>query len=103
MTSIWAPLRPTRTRNRFTSCSASAGGVRLSQTSPAGGAPVRCRLGLGGRVPALEDIPRVEDEVDGPLFDEVREMVEHSLQLVEALNPLPSAADMPVAGVDDLH
>ena len=34
MTTICAPDRPTRTRNRFTSCSASAGGFRLSKTSP---------------------------------------------------------------------
>ena len=65
--------------------------------------PVHELLRLGGRVPALEDVPGVEDEVDGLLFDAAREMVEHRLQLVEALDPLPSAADMPVAGVDDLH
>ena len=34
-------------------------------------------LSLGGRVPALEDVPGVEDEVDGLPFDEGREMVEH--------------------------
>lgn len=65
--------------------------------------PVHELLRLGRRVPAFEDVSRVEDEVDGFPFDEGREMLEHSLQLVEALNPLPSAADMPVAGVDDPH
>jgi hypothetical protein len=60
-------------------------------------------LRLGRRVSALEDVPGVEDEVDGVLFDEGGEMVEHRLELVEALDALPSAADMPVACVDDLH
>ena len=65
--------------------------------------PVHELLRLGRRVAALEDVPGVEDEVDRLLLDEGREMVEHGLQLVEALDSLPSAADVPVAGVDDLH
>ena len=65
--------------------------------------PVHELLRLRGRIPAFEDVPGVEDEVDGVLLDEGRELVEHGLQLVEALNPLPSAADVPVARVDDLH
>ena len=65
--------------------------------------PVDELLRLGRRVAALEDVPGMEDEVDGVPLDEGREMVEHGLQLVEALDPLPSAADVPVAGVDDLH
>jgi hypothetical protein len=60
-------------------------------------------LRLGGRVPAFEDVPGVEDEVDGFPFDESREVIEHSLQLVEALDALPSAADVPVACVNDPH
>ena len=65
--------------------------------------PVHELLRLGRRVAAFEDVPGVEDEVDRLLFNEGREVLEHGLQLVEALDPLPSAADMPVAGVDDLH
>jgi hypothetical protein len=65
--------------------------------------PVHELLGLGRRVAALEDIPGVKDKVDGVLFDEGREMVEHGLELVEALDALPSPADVPIAGMDDLH
>src|SRR6202035_3145238 len=62
--------------------------------------PIHELLRLRRWVSAFEDIPGVEDEVDGLLFDEGREMFQHSLQLVEALDPLPSAAHMPVARVD---
>jgi hypothetical protein len=45
----------------------------------------------------------VQDEIDRVLLDEGREVVEHRRHLVEALDALPSAADVPVAGVDDFH
>ena len=80
ITTVRAPVRPTRTRNSLTS-------------------PLR----LARRVAAVEDVARVEDEVDRLPLDEAREVIEDRLHLVQPLEALPAASDVPVAGVHDPH
>ena len=60
-------------------------------------------FGLGGWIAAIEHVSRVKDEIDCLTFDELREMLENSLHLVESLDAFPSAANVPIARVDNLH
>ena len=60
-------------------------------------------LRVARRVAAVEHVAGVEDEVDRLPLDEAGQVVDDRLHLVQPLDALPAAADVPVAGVHDPH
>ena len=60
-------------------------------------------LGVRGRGGRLEEIAGDEHEVDGLLSGDRGDLGEHLSLLLEAMDALEYLADMPVAGVQELH